>query len=291
MGKTKLFLGFLMGFLIVMGTSLADAVTTIMPLGDSITQGVGSTDEVAVPRDCNFGYRLPLYNKLINEGNDVVFVGNQIQPVNSCTSYGIQINWNRSHEGHPGWRADQIRDEVIGFLQANPADIVLLHIGTNDLNSGQTPSDIVTEVRQILDRIDQYESANSREVKVIIARIINRVPLSSTYSQYNTELAAMAQTRIANGDKITIVDMENGAGIDYGVEMNDAYHPDENGYAKMADVWYNAIVQMLPPSPPRNLNIGTTQGNNTFFTMDHSDTILTSPEVANWAQRTWKRIY
>ena len=52
----------------------------------------------------------------------------------------------------------------------------------------------------------------------------------------------MAQTRIANGDKIIIVDMENGASIVYGQAPNsgdmwDNKHPYETGYEKMATVW------------------------------------------------------
>ncbi|GJL49551.1 MAG: hypothetical protein NPIRA01_07780 [Nitrospirales bacterium] len=144
------------------------------------------------------------------------------------------------------------------FLQANPAQIVLLHIGTNDLRSGQDPGEIVTEVNQILDEIDQY----SQDVTVILARIINKVPANTIYTHYNTQLAAMAETRIATGDKLLIIDMESGADINYhlqgsGGDFVDAFHPNESGYTKMANVWYHHLTQLLdsplaPNQPPYN---------------------------------------
>jgi hypothetical protein len=61
-------------------------------------------------------------------------------------------------------------------------------------------------------------------------------------------------------DKITIVDMECGAGIDYrdknnGGDMEDDLHPFQygTGYDKMADVWFDELQQILP-DPPNNSN-------------------------------------
>jgi hypothetical protein len=63
----------------------------------------------------------------------------------------------------------------------------------------------------------------------------------------------MAQNRILTGDKILIVDMENGAGIDYRLstevppgDMWDNVHPFQTGYTKMADVWFSGLMEVLP---------------------------------------------
>ena len=70
---------------------------------------------------------------------------------------------------------------------------------------------------------------------------------------FNINVAAMAQTRILSGDKILIVDMENGAGIDYHLstddppgDMADWGHPFDTGYDKMADLWFSALMEILP---------------------------------------------
>ncbi|WP_454064057.1 GDSL-type esterase/lipase family protein [Candidatus Nitrospira salsa] len=225
-----------------------------MPLGDSLTKGCCPVP----PPACDLGYRYSLYRKLSQANHVVNFVGSQTHPQDDCASSDIPFDFDREHEGYYDKTADWVRDRVRVFLQANPAKIVLLHIGTNDLRSGQEPSDIVMEVSQLLDEIDQYSS----DVTVILALIINKVPISSIYTHYNTQLTAMAETRIANGDKLLVVDMENGADIDYHLQdadgdFVDAFHPNESGYTKMANVWYDRLTQLLdsplaPNQPPYN---------------------------------------
>ena len=64
----------------------------------------------------------------------------------------------------------------------------------------------------------------------------------------------MAHSRIANGDKITLVDMEYGAGLNKS-NYADATHPNNDGYAKMAKIWFRTLDTLLPPPIPENLNI------------------------------------
>lgn len=114
---------------------------TIMPLGDSLTKGCCS---VPLPT-CDLGYRHSLYLKLTQANHLVKFVGSQSHPQDDCGSSNIPFDFDREHEGYYDKTADWIRDRVGALLQANPAKIVLLHIGTNDLRFGQDPGDIVTK--------------------------------------------------------------------------------------------------------------------------------------------------
>lgn len=201
----------------------------IMPLGDSITEGVaGSSDDT--------GYRRALYQSLIGAGHSVDFIGTQTD--------GTPTDFDRDHEGHGGWRADQIRDNIKSWLTTNPADIILLHIGTNDISQGQTVSSTVTNVRQILDSID----AKSTATEVFLARIINRTDgYSAATTTYNVQLQALANTRIANGDLITVVDQE--AALNYPSDLADAVHPNDAGYAKMAQCWFTPVSSYLTSLP------------------------------------------
>lgn len=196
-----------------------------MPLGDSITKGVsGSSDST--------GYRRTLYLSLTGAGHSVNFVGSQAN--------GHPTDFDRDHEGHGGYRADQIRDSISSWLTTNPADIILLHIGTNDISQGQSVSSTVSEVNQILDRID----AKSTSIVVFLARIINRNDsYSATTTTYNIQLQALANTRIANGDLITVVDME--AALNYPSDLADVVHPNDAGYAKMAQCWFTSLSDYL----------------------------------------------
>ena len=200
----------------------------IMPLGNSITRGFGSGDQ---PENYpyNVSYRRPLYQSLIAGNHYFNFVGSQYH---GWADSGPAFDYN--HEGHGGKTDDWIAARVYDFLTNNPADVVLLHIGTNGLDS--SPDDVAL----ILDEIDRYDTA----VTVILARIIDQQPNDPLVTQFNDNVEAMAQTRIANGDNIIIVDQQSA--LDYGSDMYDQKHPNESGYAKMADVWFNALSAFLP---------------------------------------------
>ena len=205
----------------------------IMPLGDSITYGSKSTGVV--------GYRRSLYQLLLDACYNVDFVGSQTD--------GSPADFDRNHEGHRGWRADQIRDNIIGWLNSTPADVVLLHIGTNDISQGQGSANPAAEIGQILDLIDTWEEANN-EVWVVLARIINRNDLQSgTTTTLNSRIQNLADTRIAAGYKIVVVDMESA--LSYPADLSDTVHPNDTGYGKMTAVWFAALedLPIFPPNP------------------------------------------
>jgi hypothetical protein len=214
----------------------------IMPLGDSITAGNSSGVDDVTQR---ISYRKDLWDSLLAGNRSVNFVG-------SLINGEFYAGFDPDHEGHGGWRDDQIALNIYdnggaNWLSNTPADVILLHIGTNALNPSPT------DVESILNEIDQYETANNATVIVILARIINMVPVNSSVTQFNDNVRAMAQTRINNGDKIILVDMENGAGLVYAFQpagdMWDSLHPYASGYTKMANVWINALIGILPACP------------------------------------------
>ena len=228
----------------------ADACSTpirIMPLGNSITRGNSSGVNDSTKQ---ISYRKDLWGSLIAADYNIDFVG-------TLTNGQFYAGFDPEHEGHSGWRDDQLVAEIYDNGGANwldtlrlsgtPVDVVLLHIGTNDINA-HDPND----VDELLDEINQYEADNNTSVTVIVARMIHRRNYSSgaaTHS-FNDTTEAVALERLNNGDKIIIVDMENGAGIDYSQyppgDMWDWGHPYATGYTKMAAVWYDALDDFLP---------------------------------------------
>jgi hypothetical protein len=214
-------------------TSVAQAqVVRIMPLGDSITYGYwGYGDTRTV--DMITGYRQALFLALQKAGHQVEFVGTLSAGGSATPAFDPR------HEGHGGWRDDQVAANIFAWLTANPAEIVLLHIGTNGLE----PS--AKDVERILDEIDRF----SQNTFVILARIINRKTYSAMTTEFNN-VESMAKARIANGDRIVLVDMEGA--LDYSKDMNDNLHPNQAGYDKMANIWLAALLKLLPlPTPPR----------------------------------------
>jgi lysophospholipase L1-like esterase len=227
--------------------SLDGEPVRIMPLGDSITRGAfGSATDV--------GYRRPLWMLLSTAGCPVDFVGN--------FQDGTPSDFDRDHNGIDGERDDQVATKVYGYLQSKPADVILLHIGTNALDTN--PAD----VEDILDEIDRYEADYSKSVTVLLARIINRSSYSATTTQFNDNVEAMAVDRMTNPsnpaypDDIVIVDMEDGAGINYSTDMADAVHPNDAGYTKMADLWYAHLDTLVCGTHAMNVTLTSTSGND-----------------------------
>jgi hypothetical protein len=219
----------------------------IMPLGDSITAG----EHYGYPSyGERTGYRKHLYELLEANAYDVDFVGS--------VNWGFDVipPFDCDHEGWPGKTAAFIANGIYQWLQQNPADVILAHVGTNGLSV-----DNVTDVERMLDEIDRYEMDNDVEITVFLARIIHRFEMNAqaTTTAFNDAVEAMAFSRVqSQSDKIIMVDMENGAGIDYmtdGVDMlgttypgvnYDRYHPSDQGNIKMAELWFEHLENFLP---------------------------------------------
>ena len=193
----------------------------IMPLGNSITLGYDGTSS-----DLG-GYRSKLETGLLSEDYVFDFVGS--------LNHGPS-GFDNDHEGHGGWHADEIAFSIYQWLIDNPAEVVLLHIGTNDISNGQNAEDIAEEIDLILDRIDRYDP----DIIVILARIINQNEPIDEIIELNSAIQALADAR--ENDNIIVVDMEKA--LFYPDDMSNKVHPNESGYSKMAVVWLEAIVNL-----------------------------------------------
>ena len=205
----------------------------IMPLGDSITyDDANYYIEHPVSPAYRVAYRQALWYMLedANYSADLDFVGSQ------RAGFAVQPPIDPDNEGHPGWTSYQIAAHIYNWLVMNPANIILLHIGTND------GLDSADGVRQVLDEIDRYEEDHSEEVHVFVALIIDRRQPNSTTARFNHNLKILIDERIADGDNLTLVDMYHGAGLNSG-DYLEYTHPNQSGYRKMAKVWFDALMQ------------------------------------------------
>src|SRR5262249_28728976 len=108
----------------------------IMPLGDSITAGAGSATVSS--------YRAPLWTMLAGESrHSPRFVGTQ-------TNGSLP---DPANEGHSGYTIDQITAGIDGWLAFGRPDVVLLHLGINDLDRGIDVANAPARLHTLLDRI------------------------------------------------------------------------------------------------------------------------------------------
>ena len=129
----------------------------ILPLGDSITLGCGSTGMPAGDNGCAAeaaGYRVPmmlaLSQALTGTNSTVHTVGTLSNGPPSLAATG----WLR-HDGHPGFRIDQLDNtngQSLYFDRwvAQRPDIITLHLGTNDCYQNYQPATLLTKMDTLL---------------------------------------------------------------------------------------------------------------------------------------------
>ncbi|WP_306211540.1 SGNH/GDSL hydrolase family protein [Actinoplanes sp. RD1] len=193
----------------------AFVATKVMPLGDSITRGVGSPTLSS--------YRTSLEQRLIRGGLEINYVGSQTNGTGG----------DNQHEGHGGWTIDELSARLDGWLATYEPDVVLVHAGTNNITLGDGP---YTTARKLSGMLDQIRQARPG-AQIFVAQIAtSRVPREAAADRiYNRLIPAMV-ARKQDGN-ITVVDQSTVSGID----LHDLRHPNDFGYSKMAWNWYRAM--------------------------------------------------
>ena len=216
------------GLLCLSFASKSDAeqsAVRIMPLGDSITQGASES------------YREPLWYALRDAGKEVDFVG-------SMKNFYAQADHSEDpdHEGHWGWRADEVLAEIDEWTAAADPHIVLLHLGTNDIGSGQDPVHTTDEIRQIIERLRHHNST----VHVLLAAIIpvDHAVANERFAAFNTRLMQLAQEMDSTASRVILVDQFEG--FDARQDTYDGLHPNASGIEKMTAKWMLGLSELLP---------------------------------------------
>jgi lysophospholipase L1-like esterase len=200
------------------GAHRAAGALTLMPLGDSITWGVGSST--------GNSYRSALYDTLGAEGYSLDFVG----------SGRNGTMGDPDNEGHSGWRIDQIAgiaDSVLGTYRPN---VVTLMIGTNDLNQNYQVPTAIDRLHSLVDQI----TADDPGVTVLLADLIISTNGTEEPNRpaFNQQFPCIVQAEQDAGKHVAFVDMSALTTAD----LSDDLHPNDGGYQKMADA-FNGGVQ------------------------------------------------
>jgi lysophospholipase L1-like esterase len=194
-----------------------NGIIKIIPLGDSITDGFN------VPG----GYRIKLWSSIQNLGRTIDFVGSQ---VNGPSELG-----DRDHEGHSGWRIDQIDTNINNWMDTYQPRIVLLHIGTNDIGQNYNVSTAPNRLSTLIDKICARLPGDG---KVYVAQLIPFSGMDQAVTNFNSQIPGIVQSKVNEGKPVYMVDMYSALTLS---DLADGVHPNRTGYDKMADVWFNAI--------------------------------------------------
>lgn len=207
-------------------------VLTIMPLGDSMTNDSRS--------------RVKLWNLLSDDGHDLDYVGNQYQKSSIPDA---------DHEGVGGIKIGGIMDKAVSLMQNHSPEYVTLMVGTNDIAwyFDEPASEIAARWNELIDRIFNSSESGTYILAATIPPVSSKDVGSSGMSvkdravmvkHYNAELRSIINDRKANGDHIILADME--AALDPAKHVSsDGVHLNEEGYAIMGTVYYDAMNKVL----------------------------------------------
>jgi lysophospholipase L1-like esterase len=213
--------------------ALAQNTISILPIGTSITYGIGSSD--------GNSYRKVLFEKLLSQGFTVSILGSQ-------KNGNLQ---QANNEGYPGKTITFLQDSIVPKISTLKPDYILLEIGVNDMSFPIEPENAPFRLSNLLDKI----ASACPDAKILLASIspiwTNRI------LDYNKSLPGVVELKQKQGMKLYLCDMYN-AGIVIN-DVPDAIHPNDAGYAKMGNVWFDAILSIERktklPTTPSNVSV------------------------------------
>jgi lysophospholipase L1-like esterase len=201
------------------GPGPGSAAVKILPLGDSITDG----------RALPGAYRTALWHELTGAGARVDFVGSRLGGPDNLP--------DRDHEGHPGYRIDEIDADIVRWVNATYPGIVLIHLGTNDVVQDRDLAGAPARLAKLVDRV----LAIAPDAEVFVASLI---PLQDPAREARAVAfnAALPDLVRAKGPRVHYVDMHAALSV---ADLADGVHPGAAGYAKMAKAWAEALRPVL----------------------------------------------
>lgn len=236
------FLGFctLLALLPTLGCSEASAppvgmhrdnaqAVRILPLGDSITQA-----------DSNHQSYRPWLWQLLNDANAAIDLVGSLDG-NHKGSPTFPDNFDPNHEGHWGWRSDEILHKLPQWLQQYDADISLIHLGTNDCLQNQPAAETLDELTQIVGLLRQDNPNISIAFSTLGPTTWQN---QQCLAQINQGLYVLQKNlnTLQSPIAVTHTDLK----LIPKPHLYDGLHPNSEGEKIIALTWFNAIKPWLP---------------------------------------------
>lgn len=158
--------------------------------------------------------------------------------VGSKTSSCSGTNIDQNHEGHPGSLAvDYAKNgNLTGWLNANPPDVILMLVGTNDILIGKKP---VSEILAAYDTLIAQMRSKNANMRIIVSNLLPldpaRFPTRAVDGivEFNKALVTYVSGKSTSKSPCTLVD--NFANFDAVADTDDGEHPNTStGIQKMA---------------------------------------------------------
>ena len=177
-----------------------DGPLRIMPLGDSITHSERGQNS----------YRRPLWFNLRAANCVIDFVGSR-QGVSSGSRNGPSVparnpDFDQDHEGYWDFRADEVLAFIGQRIDRFLPDVVLIHLGTNDIFQGQSVESTIVDLGSIVSEIRRVRP----DVAILLAKVIPSRRQTERLVQLNSRIDALAESLFDTDSTRLVVDKAAG---------------------------------------------------------------------------------
>lgn len=204
----------------------------VMCVGDSITSGVGAVQQSG-------GYKYDLFQKYLDDGANVNFVG--------PNSLGNEYGKGSGHAGNSGWRIDQVASNIESWMYNYGPQVILLMIGTNDVLQDNEENNLFAGAPERMEAlVDQILEMNP-DIQLYVATVtpLDNASNEAKVRQYNEFLTTMLPTK---GENVHLVNMHDA--LTLADISEDHTHPNDSGYIKIAQTWFDATHEMIKTMVP-----------------------------------------
>lgn len=191
-----------------------------MPLGASITYGYLSTD--------GNGYRADLRDLLTGDGYSVDMVGSR--------KAGKMVD--NDNEGWPGYRVGQVLGKASKSVPGLQPNLFTVNAGTNDCAQNYELSGVGDRMSGMLEYLWNTSAGSTIILSTLIINLNETI--EARVKDVNDQYRALAKKKAAEGKKIVLAEMHAADGPQPN-EMADNTHPNDEGYDKMAKIWFRTI--------------------------------------------------
>lgn len=194
----------------------------LMPLGGSVTQGVGSSTGA--------GYRLPLLEMLRKHGFDIKMVGSRKTG---------SMN-NKDHEGWPGLRIDEIESKARISVPRILPNVFAVNAGSNDCLQSFRLEEAGSRLNSLLEYL--WETCPESTILLSTLIVSANEQTNTNVNFVNNQYRALAKQKATEGRNLVFVEMNCEAGPQVDC-LVDGIHPDSDGYQKMARLWMDGFLE------------------------------------------------
>ena len=221
----------------------------IMPLGDSNTRGKGGST-----------WRLFLKDKLQQTGIDCLFVGSCPHAPDYEAPWGDAylslkeaLGTNIEHEGWGGLKISDIIElknhpeypdfTIEELMLKNPADVILLMIGTNDILNQHQLVSAPERLSHLIGKIVIHSNSQLLVATIPPNYTGTGIDLNAEVKLFNSQIPAIVKSYQSSGFKVSVV--EAGNKLSRRDMLQDGLHLNIYENHKIADAWFSAIVEVI----------------------------------------------